>query len=106
MRAEILLTIAGMALATYMTRFGSLALLRRTGIPDWFARWLVHVPTAMLTALILPALLIRRQQLVLSLDNHYLIAGAVAAVVAYRSHNAVLTMGLGMTAMFLLRWLG
>ncbi|MEL7633932.1 MULTISPECIES: AzlD domain-containing protein [Sporomusa] len=106
MRFEMLMIIAGMAAVTFFTRFGALALLKRTGLPCWFERWLRHVPTAVLTALIVPALLLPQGRVDLSLSNHYLLAGILAAIVAYTCRNAMLTMGLGLTAMLSLRWLG
>lgn len=106
MRSEIMLIIVGMAAVTFITRFGALALLKKTGLPTWFERWLKHVPIAILTALIMPSLLLPHGQIDLSLNNHYLLAGALAAIVAYTCRNAILTMGLGLTAMLSLRWLG
>ncbi|MGE5422237.1 MAG: AzlD domain-containing protein [Ignavibacteriales bacterium] len=105
MRLEILGLFAGMAAVTYFTRFGSLALLKRTGIPDWFERWFEHVPTAILTALIVPALLAPETRLDISWHNHYLLAGIVASLVAYKTKNAFLTMVIGMGVMLTLRWL-
>ena len=106
MRPEMLLIIAGMAAATFITRFGALALLRKTGLPYWLERWLKHVPTAVLTALIVPALLLPEGRVDLSFGNHYLLAGILAAIVAYTCRNAMLTMGLGLTAILSLRWFG
>ena len=40
MRPEIILTILGMAIATYFTRFASPLLLARTGVPAWLGRLL------------------------------------------------------------------
>lgn len=106
MRLEILLIIVGMAAATFFTRFGAVAILKKTGLPCWLERWFKHVPTAVLTALIVPALLLPEGRVDLSLGNHYLLAGILAAIVAYTCRNAMLTMGLGLTAILSLRWLG
>ncbi|WP_425060372.1 hypothetical protein SCACP_10630 [Sporomusa carbonis] len=106
MRFEIMLMIAGMAVATFFTRFGALALLSKTGLPRWFERWFKHVPTAILTALIVPSLVLPKGHIDVSFGNHYLLAGVLAAIVAYKCRNAILTMGLGLTAMLSLRWLG
>ncbi len=106
MRLEIMLIIVGMAAATFLTRFGALALLKKTGLPCWFERWLKHVPTAILTALIVPSLLLPQGQVDLSFSNHYLLSGILAAIVAYTCRNAMLTMGLGLTVMLSLWWLG
>lgn len=106
MRFEFMAIIAGMAAVTFLTRFGALALLKQTGLPRWFERWLRHVPTAVLTALIAPSLLLPHGYVDFSFSNHYLLAGILAAVVAYNCRNAIITMGLGLTAMLSLRWLG
>jgi len=103
MRNEVLFIITGMALVTYFTRFGSLALFRLTGIPPWLSRWLKHVPVAILTALIIPSLLLPKGSLDLTLNNHYLLAGIAAALAAYKTRNIIPTMGLGMLVMLSLR---
>lgn len=105
MRSEVLFIILGMALVTYFTRFGALALFRFTGIPIWLNRWLKYVPVAILTALIIPSLLLPQGYLDISLNNHYLIAGITAAFVAYKSRNIIATLGLGMSVMLILKLL-
>ena len=105
MRLEIVAIILGMALITFLTRFGALAFFHRTGIPKWFERWCRHVPTGILTALIIPALLMPRGQVDLTMGNHYLLAGLAAAFAAWRFRNILLTMGAGFAVMFSLRCL-
>lgn len=105
MRSEVLYIIIGMALVTYFTRFGALALFRFTGVPIWLNRWLKYVPVAILTSLIIPSLLLPKGYLDISFQNHYLIAGIVAAFVAYKSRNIIATLGLGMSIMFVLKLL-
>ncbi len=103
MRSEVFYIILGMALVTYLTRIGALALFRFTGIPSWLNRWLKYVPVAILTALIVPSLLLPKGYLDISFNNNYLIAGIVAAFVAYKSRNIIATLGLGMSIMFVLK---
>lgn len=105
MRVEMLYIIVGMAIITYFTRIGSLVIFNRTGISDKLVKWLKHVPTSMLTALIIPSLLLPQGKLDITLDNHYLLAGAVAALVAYKYKNVVITMGVGLAVMLSLRFL-
>lgn len=105
MRSEVMYIIIGMAFVTYFTRIGALALFRFTGIPTWLNRWLKYVPVAILTALIIPALLLPKGYLDISLSNHYLIAGIAAAFVAYKSRNIIATLALGMSIMFVLKLL-
>ncbi len=104
MRTEILLIILGMALVTFATRFSCVALFQKNGMPAWLERWLKHIPSAVLTALIVPALLLPKGQIDVSLGNHYLLAGIVAAVVAYKSRNIVATLLLGMGTMLALHF--
>jgi branched-subunit amino acid transport protein len=106
MRLEMLSIIVGMAGVTFLTRFGAQALFRQIGQPAWFDRWLKHVPTGILTALIVPALLLPRGKLDLTTGNDYLLAGLLAALIAYRFRNTALTMALGLTTVVVLRWLG
>ena len=106
MRSEILLIIIGMAAVTFFTRFGAQALFRQVGIPSWFDRWLKHVPTGILTALIVPSLLLPKGTLDLTLHNDYLLAGILAALIAYKFKNTALTMALGLTTVVMLRWMG
>jgi branched-subunit amino acid transport protein len=105
MRSEILIIIIGMAIVTYFTRIGALALFRFIGVPTWLNRWLKYVPVAILTALIVPSLLLPQGYLDISINNHYLIAGILAAVVAYKSRNIIATLGLGMSVMLVLKLL-
>jgi len=106
MRTEIFLIIMGMAAVTFFTRFAPVVLFRRTGVPIWFERWMKHVPTGILTALIMPALLLPKGYLDLSMHNHYLLAGLVAIVATYLFRNAIVTMSLGLVAMLSLRYFG
>lgn len=103
MSSDIVLIIFGMAAVTFATRFGAQLFFRGAGIPPWIQRWLKHVPTGILTALIVPALVIPRGQLDLTWHNPYLLAGLVAALAAWRFRNVPLTMGIGMAAILILR---
>lgn len=103
MRLEILLVILGMAVVTFFTRFGSLLLLRFTGIPPSFNRWLKYMPIGILASLILPTILIPQGQLDVGWHNPYLIAGIITSLLAFKSRNAILSMSLGMLVMIILR---
>lgn len=103
MRAEIIFTIIIMAIVTFLTRFTAPALMGNSRISPWAGRVLGHMPTAILAALIAPAIFAPRGFLALTPENHYLLAGIVAALFAYRRQPPVLTMGAGMAVMLLLR---
>ncbi|KUO72696.1 MAG: branched-chain amino acid ABC transporter [Clostridia bacterium BRH_c25] len=102
MNIKLMSIILGMAVATYITRIGSQVLFARTGMPGWLEKWLKHVPTAFLTALIVPALLLPKGYLDISLGNSYLLAGVVAAFTAYKTRSVLTTIVLGMGVMIIL----
>ncbi len=102
---EVIL-IAGMALVTFAVRYPVLALLGKIPLPDPVFRALRFVPPVVLTAIIVPAVLLPQDnRLDLSYTNSYLIAGLIAAFVAWRTRNLLLTIVLGMLALWLWRWL-
>ena len=56
MKADYLLLVLGMGIATYLPRWIPLMLLARRPLPPWLKQWLDFIPAAVLSALILPAL--------------------------------------------------
>ncbi len=102
MNPKLFLIVVGMAVATYITRIGSQVFFANTGMPAWMERWLKHVPTAFLTALVVPALLMPDGYIDLTLNNSYLLAGGLAAFVAYKTRNVLITILIGMAAVIIL----
>ncbi len=96
------LIIIGMGLVTFGTRLTPIVLLGRFEIPLIVQRALRFVPPAVLTAIIVPELLYRNNQLDLSLNNVRLLAGLIAIAVAWRTRNALITIGTGMIALWVL----
>jgi len=93
---EILL-IVGMTLVTFGVRYPVLALVSRIPLPQPLLNALKFIPPAVLTAIVLPALLAPDgDRLDISFANDYLVAGAGAAMVAWRTHNILLTLAVGM----------
>ena len=103
MRTEIIIIILAMAAATFFTRFASPALLGSSGASPWLKRLLKHVPTAMLTALISPAIFAPQGYIEIGIENHYLVAGMVATFLAYHRQPPIVTMGAGMAVMLAMR---
>ncbi len=92
-------------LLTFAMRFSFIYLLGRVEIPDVVRNGLRFVPPAVLSALILPELLIPSGQLDLSLGNHRWLAGLIALVVAWRTRNVLWTILAGFAALLLLQLL-
>ncbi|MCX6044403.1 MAG: AzlD domain-containing protein [Chloroflexi bacterium] len=101
-----LILIIGMALVTFLVRYPILVLVTRIPLPATILNAMRYIPPAVLTAIIVPAILIPDgKTLDLHVQNSYLIASIVAALVAWRSKNLLLTIGLGMATLWLWRWL-
>jgi branched chain amino acid efflux pump len=94
------LLIVGMALVTFLPRYGVLALLGRLEMPRPLFRALKFVPPAVLSAIIFPAMLLKDDQLYLSPHNSFLVAGIVSGIVAWRTRNLLLTIIIGMAALW------
>ena len=93
--------ILGMTLVTFLPRYGVLALLGRVEMPKPIFRALQYVPPAVLSAIILPGLLLDKDgNLYIAVDNSFLVAGVVAGLVAWRSRNLLLTIVLGMLVLW------
>ncbi|GAB4547290.1 MAG: hypothetical protein Fur002_23120 [Anaerolineales bacterium] len=96
-----LVMLAGGAL-TFGMRFSFIYLFGKFQIPETLRRALHYVPPAVLSAIIFPELLMRSGQLDFSFHNTRLLAGLVAALVAWFSKNTLLTILAGMLALLLL----
>jgi branched-subunit amino acid transport protein len=102
MSAWAVVIVAGVA--TYLTRLSFIGLIPHEALPGWFARTLRFVPAAVLTAIIVPELLIREGQVHVGLDNPRLVAGLVAVAVAWKTKSALATIAAGMALLWLLQW--
>ncbi len=89
---------------TYAMRASFLAIAHRMAtVPPGVARMLRQIPPAALAAIILPALV--RPEGHLDLAQPRLLAGALAALVAWRTRNVGATLIVGMGALVLLQHL-
>lgn len=98
-----LLLVAGMAAVTFGVRYPVLVLVGRIPLPDSVFRALRYVPPAVLTAIIVPAVLMPGGTVDLSPANAYLVAGIVSALVAWRTKSLLLTIIIGMVVMLVWR---
>lgn len=88
----------------FAARLSFIALFARREMPALLARALRHVPAAMLTAIVVPAIVFTAPgALSLGAGNVKLIAALVAGVVAWRWRNTLLTICVGMVALWLLQ---
>ncbi|MCZ4306728.1 AzlD domain-containing protein [Zoogloeaceae bacterium G21618-S1] len=96
--------LAGMFLATYLTRASFLVFGHRLRFPPALKAALHHVPVAVLTAIIVPEALAPGGQLDVSLGNPWLVGTVVAAVVARLSGHLLLSLAVSFAAFGLMRW--
>jgi branched-subunit amino acid transport protein len=90
-------------LATFAIRATFILLVGQREIPDLLRRALRYIPPAVLTAIILPELLLPAGELNLSLANPNLLAGMAAALVAWRTRSVLLTILVGMVVFWIVR---
>ncbi len=94
--------VVGGMVVTYGTRLSFIVLVPPERMPNLLRRGLRYVPPAILAALILPDLVQPGGALDLSLHNERLVAGAIAALAAWRFRNTWITIAAGMLALWLL----
>lgn len=91
-------------LLTFVLRLSFIALLGKTELGPLPRRALRLLPAAALAALVTPAIFYQQGTLDVSLGNERLLAAAIAALVAWRTRNAFLTVVCGMAALYLFRY--
>jgi branched-subunit amino acid transport protein len=103
----IWLLILGMALITFAIRY-SLFAFPDLRFPPLVRQGLHYVPTAVLTAIVVPGMLLPDGQTwQLSLDNAYLLGGLATILIAALSRHLLATIGGGLLVFFALRaWMG
>ena len=97
------ITFILMGLLTYGLRLSFILVAGRFDLPVIVRRVLNYAPSAVLLALIAPAILVRSGELALSVGNERIWAGLVAAVVAWWTGNILATILTGMITFWLLQ---
>lgn len=102
---DIWLALALAAVGTLALRFSFIGVLKRSvdEIPDLARRALRLIPAAVLAALVAPSL--THPGGMWDPWNARLLAGMIAALVAWRTKNVLATIGAGMAVLWLLQWL-
>jgi branched-subunit amino acid transport protein len=93
------LAVAG--LLTFATRLSFIAILGSVDVPPILKQALRYVPPAVLTAIVFTEVLIRDGVADPSPRNLRLLASVAAALVAWRTRNVLLTIAVGMAALWL-----
>jgi branched-subunit amino acid transport protein len=96
--------VIGMLAVTYLARLIPMLVLSRMEVPEGFRRWLQFVPVAVLSALLVPNILLQNGGLALRLDNTYLLAAVPTLIVAARFKNIFLTVLCGIICLMIIRF--
>lgn len=100
----IWIVIAAIGIGTFALRLSFIQLAGRFALPAHFNRALRFVPAAVLSAIILPAMMRGAEGgLDITIDNPRLIAGFIAALVAWQSRSVLATLACGMGTLWLLQ---
>ena len=94
------LIMIALAACTFLIRISFIVILSNREVHPLIARALRFVPASILSALVIPQILTRNNSLHISLDNPQLVAGIVAAVVAWRTKNVPFTILSGMVVLW------
>lgn len=94
------LTIAGMAIISYLLRVSFLLLHERIGFPPLLTRALRYVPYAVLAALVVPVVAGSGEK-VLAPELPRVLAATAGALIAWRTRSVLLTLTLGMATLWL-----
>lgn len=100
---QIWLMILGMLAITFATRYSFFA-WPNLRFPRLIEQALHYVPVSVLTAIVVPGMLMPEGEWLLAWDNAYLLAGLLAILVAAWSRNLLATIAIGLVSFFLLRW--
>jgi branched-subunit amino acid transport protein len=97
-------TIIAVGTLNYLSRLSFIALFARFPMPPAMARALRFVPAAMLTAIVVPAVVFRAPGVLdLTWANPKLIAALVAAVVAWGTRSVTASMLSGMVVLWIVQ---
>jgi len=106
MKGHEVALIAGMAAMTFLVRYGFFALGERITFPPLVHRALGYVPVAVLTAIVVPMVLLPDgAHWQISLRNPWLLGALVTAGIAWKWRHLLGSIAGGMAVFFLYRWL-
>ncbi len=105
MDINLLLCIIGCALVTAIPRVIPLMYLSAKALPEPILRWLSFVPVSVMSALLLPDLVIQEGLLDVSISNINLVAAFPAFFVAWRTKSFFGTIACAMGTVAFLRYI-
>lgn len=101
----IYIIILGMAVVSYFSRELPFVLLKGRKLKPSIVQWMGFIPTAVLAALLLPALVLDQDtnKFFISLSNDFLLAGIVTIIFSYFINNLFAVVAFGIIILSVLR---
>ena len=96
MKGDYVLLILGMGIVTYLPRWAPLILLSRRQLPEWLRQWLDFIPVAVLSALILPAVVTTGEPRHLAVFQPALLVSIPVFLFAWKTRSLAGTVIIGM----------
>jgi branched-subunit amino acid transport protein len=101
-----LAVIAAMTVLTFAVRYSFFALPPEVRFPPWVGRVLAYVPVAVLTAIVVPMVLIPDgEHWDLSWRNAWLVGALASGVIAWRYGKLLVAIAAGFVVFLAWRWL-
>ena len=97
----IFLTLLGMMAVTYLPRALPVLALARRSLPEAVLRWLGFIPVAVLSAMLLPSLIVTEKGLDFSAQNIFLWAAIPTFLICWKTKSFVgaIVTGMGCVAL-------
>ena len=90
---------------TFGTRFVMLSGWVAHGLPRWLIDALAFVPIAVLTVILVPAVLIDpATQQIIVIGNKRIVAAVVATIIALLTRNVIATISSGLATLWFVQW--
>ena len=90
---------------TFGTRFVMLSGWVAHGLPRWLIDALAFVPIAVLTAILVPVVLIDpATQQIIVIGNKRIVAAVVATIIALLTRNVIATISSGLATLWFVQW--
>ncbi len=100
-----LFLVAGMMSVTFLIRYPMMAMSGRIKLPTWFMQLLRYVPPTVLTAIVVPAVLMPDNRLWIDHTNARFVGAVASLIVGIWQKNLLLTIVVGMGVFFVWQWL-
>jgi branched-subunit amino acid transport protein len=101
----VFITMIGMLVVTYLPRLLPMLLFSNRELPPLVVSWLRYVPAAVLSAMLLPSLIMANNQLNLHLNNFFLWAAIPTLMVAVKTKSLFGSVLTGMLVVAIARFL-